>query len=197
MIRALVIALCLTGLSVRAADYTGSFTTSYGQKLGPEDSESSLTFEPLVQVPIDDKNGLEFGTVVNRPLDPYRNFQVPRTAAIYLHDFGPLSGVASVNALDIDRWSLDGAKVRLTTSAEYEQALAPWLTLTLRAGPFVQANRYAQDAAGREHPRWGFTEVAKLVGTAGDFRFDVRVVVSQLEAGVWHNDYATLQRGPL
>lgn len=154
-------------LTAAAYGYSGSFTTSYGQKLGPESSEASLTFEPKLTIPLNLTRALDFSMIVNRPTDPHQNFALPRTAVTYSQVFPFSNAVAtsyylSLNALDLERWKVDGHRIRHSFGLEMGREVFKNVAVSLRTGPFLQWNRYSQTADGRSLPWGGLYERSRL-----------------------------------
>lgn len=185
-------------LTTNVWGFAGTFTTSYGTKLGPEAGEGALSFEPRIVIPLDVTKSLELSTVVVRPADPYKNFALPRTYVAYSHLFYLRQGVdtkaiLSANALDADLWKSDGYRLRTSAVLEISRAWITNVELSLRVGPFAQFNQYRQTTAGVSLPSYGLGERLKLAWSLGDFLVDIRLILNQSNAGSWKNDYATFE----
>jgi len=198
----LLIFICFAALA-RAAEtdplpfqFYGSFGAKYGSTLDAKDNQGALTFEPSVVLPFDGIRRIELNAVIDRPADIYRNFEIPRVSLVYSQRLTSVSDwkvsmQGGVNALNLERWRLDGHQVRFTPSGEIWKEIYPSLKLYLRAGPFLQWNGYTQTAQGNSLPTYGLQERVRLTWEYADFGFDLRFLMAQSRAGSWKNDYAT------
>lgn len=179
--------------------FTGSFATRYGQTFDPQDNQGAISFEPTIRLPFDgNQRHLETAAVIDRPMDHYKNFQVPRVALLYSQKLTPQDDwkpgmLVGINALNLDRWRMDGHQIRFTSVGEAVLDFAPGWQLSVRAGPFIQWNAYSQTASGSSFPWIGLQERVRLVWEYKDFAVDLRILVAQSHAAGWNNDYSTLE----
>lgn len=178
--------------------FSGSFSTRYGQTLDAKNPQGAISFEPYLALPFDGSRRVEMTTVIDRPTDAYRNFEVPRIALIYWQEMKSVSpwGVAlqgSLNALNVERWKLDGHQLRASVAGEIQREVAKGLTLFLKAGPYAQWNHYRQAASGATFPWVGLQERLRLLWEYRDLEVDFRLLVAQSRSSIWKNDYATYE----
>jgi len=178
--------------------FSGSFAARYGQTLDAKNPQGALSFEPFLALPFDGNRRTELSAVIDRPTDVYKNFEVPRLAVTYWQRLDPIDGwktavQGSANGLNLERWKMDGHQIRFSLAGEIHKELLPSFTLSLKAGPFMQWNRYAQTASGTGLPWAGLQERLRLVWEYRDFALDLRLLVAQSRAAVWKNDYATYE----
>jgi hypothetical protein len=175
-----------------------SLLTSLGQNLSPEEPATSISFEPELKFNSSDKTAFTIYSLVNRPTDPYKNFEVPKaifavTQTVSVFDDVTTKLSAGVNLLSLDRWKAEGYTFRPSIGFIAEKEVARGLTIRGRLSPYAQFNRYTQTASGVTLPTFGLNERLTLLYTVGDFDFDAHLIFDQRHASVWVNDIATLE----
>src|SRR5207253_286846 len=87
--------------------------TGMGRYLSPEDPGTSMTVEPELSENLGGGRALELATGLNLPFDPHQGVTVPKSRVSLTQDLAPgVSASLSAVALDFDRWSTDGHRVR-------------------------------------------------------------------------------------
>lgn len=165
--------------------------------LAADEPGTSFTFEPVVSVGPNDDRGIDLYSQIDRPLDRFKNLQIQQTQLTFRQALAtpiPLRGRLIVNALDLDRWTEDGSQLRLGGTAEATLLNTPHWNLFLRAGPYVQFNRYRQRTDGTDLPRYGFTERAGVGFRYGPVAGEMQLLVEQYYGAKWSNDYSTFER---
>lgn len=179
--------------------FFGDLRTSLGTKLQPEEPATSVAFEPLLGLDFAKRGELSLYALIDRPLDPYKNFAVPK---VRLEFDKPLSLIPIFNselqfyltALQLERWSIDGYMTRGTVGLKVFKEFFSALTLAGKVAPFVQANQYRQTESGRDLSRGGFNEELDLTLRLGAFTLDLAFLVTQSATdAVWRNDYASYE----
>lgn len=176
-----------------------SITASVGTNLDPDEPEGALTFEPTVGWTFEKGQSLSLYSAIVRPLDPYDNFEAPKTVVTFTQplpiwtDWTTSVG-ATANALSLHRWGTDGTMVRWGLFASISREFAPGLTAALRLSPLLQTNEFGQTTAGANLTRWGLTESLAVAYTTGPLTFEVSLVVGQRYNGTaWRNSYSSVQ----
>ena len=173
--------------------------TTVGQNLDPENPQGSLTFEPLLQYRTGEAHYLQFYTAVNRPFKSYENFSMPLTMLKFNHSLKLWSeletvAAASLSALNLHRWSTDGAINRGTLSLTLSKRLTDRFLIQATVAAFGQLNEYRQTTSGNTLPGAGFTERLTLVYEWKKLTLDAHFAVSQSLGDNWSNSYRFYQQ---
>jgi len=167
---------------------------SLGRRLDPERSETTVTAEPVFGLPVKNLGSLHFSTTIQRPFDPYQNFRIPKTRLTWEIPFEYFQVFATGNALELDRWKIDGAMFRQSVGAAWRVEATPGLRFPMRLGPFLQWNDYRLRTDGRGLAQYGFFERFGLEYDWNRLQFEIYFNIEQHFTGVWKNDYATFER---
>ncbi len=179
--------------------FSGSITASFSQSSDSQKSDASLGLESDLFFQFSKKLNAELLATLQRPTDSYRNFRFPRLllslrAIAYAEETGTLAALYSISGLDIDEWSAHGAVVQHLVGAEAQWMPINRLSLQLRAGPTFYTNQYRTRANGIVLPTWGFYQRVDATFQPGRWLFNLRLTAEERQAGVWKNDYSTLER---
>lgn len=182
-----------------AGDFNGQVMTSLSQSLDKAERATAFTFEPFLIYHMSEKQNFSLYSAINRPTDPHRQFEIPKTILTYRSQFVWIRDVESAwrvyfNAVDATRWGTDGYQMRVGVAADLATELLPGLVGYVRFGPYAQASRYQQSTDGRNLPRYGFSERIGLTYNNGPFRAEAILVVDQVNNGAWANDYDTTEQ---
>lgn len=190
---------CLSVFAHAADDekrLSAELKTSYNQTLDPKALEAYLGINPELSYKFPTKTSIVLGSVIQRPTDAYKNFEVPKTGLIIKQIFAEPSGIKlavdnSTTALDLHRWSDEGAMVRDSIGISALKQFENGFSASVRLAPFYQFNKYRLTTAGDSKSRYGVSERLILGYETGRTSFEVTLVTTQRYTNVWKNDYST------
>lgn len=192
-----VLTVTLLVAKAQTTELHTTITAGVGRHLNTEAPQTSLTLEPQLNLAMPGNRHFVATTIVDRPVDPYKNFSVPKTVASLVQDFD-LGGI-STSALfsstlqELDRWSKDGRMVRLSGGLQMTVEPRQNFAVLVRVGPFVGLHSFRQKINGTDLARYGFNERIKLAYQKGRVEFQLHLGVEQKYTAVWKNEYFTFE----
>lgn len=188
--------LCLPATQGQASSLSANLTTAIGANLDQTDRQTSLTLTPDLTYAIDETNRITFGTVIDRPFDAYKQFEIPTLSLIgsrSLNPQGALDPQASLafTALSLDKLGVEGLSLRTRPAVGLSLRPLSIISLSGRLGPYFILSQYNQFANGEPKPKYGINEVIAASLILNSWKLEVELVIDQAYTTFWRNNYSS------
>lgn len=181
---------------IPSEEIAAEIVTSYNQTLDPKALDNSVSLEPSLAIAFPSQTSLGVAALIDRPMDAYSNFEVPRLVVLLKQEMLEISKTQlfvnlGVTVLDFHRWSQEGTMLRNSLGLSLEHEEEAGFSVSLHISPFYQLNEFRQTTAGKTKSRYGLSEKVVLGYQWGRTTLSAALVVTQRYTSLWKNDYST------
>ena len=177
---------------------TANINTAFGTTLNREDRQTSITLTPELTYRTQPKSLIHFATIIDRPTNPYSQFQIPVVSLSGVRELDPSGALnpqvsLSFSALSLDKLGSEGLSLRTRPAMGASLSLFSFLTLSGRLGPYLILSQYTQFTNGEPKPKYGINELISANLTVASFRAEVEVALDQAYTTFWRNNYSSTE----
>lgn len=177
-------------LCVRA-DVSGRVRADWTTTLDRQKPNASLFMDSEVRVQPSPADAVFLSAKVERPMDPYVDFAIPRVSSGFQHSFidrsdMQLTASGALRALDLQLWKRDGWALRPMGQADWSARFVSFAWIGARLGGFLQAQEYSDTLTGELKPKYGIHERLFLRGEWGRWTVESAVYFEQAFTRRWN-----------
>jgi len=182
----------------QASSLSANLNTAIGANLDQTNRQTSLTLTPNLTYAIDEINRIIFGTIIDRPFDAYKQFEIPTFSlrgSRSLNPQGALDPQATLafTALSLDKLGTEGLSLRTCPGLGLTLSPLSIISLSVRLGPYFILSQYNQFANGEPKPKYGINEIIAASLVFNSWKLEMELIIDQAYTTFWRNNYSSSQ----